>query len=405
MGELPVGTVTFLFTDVEGSTRLWQEDEASMRQAVARHDQLLGDVIADYGGVVFSTMGDGLAAAFQTASAAVSCAVEAQRMLDQEPWETVRPLRVRMGLHTGEAELRGGDYFGTVVNRAARVMGAGHGGQVLVSSATAEVVGSAALVDLGEHRLRDLARPERVFQLNAPGLPKDFPPLRSSNARLGNLPRQMTSFVGRADELARVADALRERPLVTLTGVGGVGKTRLALEAAAEGATGFPDGVWLCELAPLTNPDAVWETLAASLAVKPVLGRNLSEAVLQYLATRRLLVVLDNCEHLLDAAARIVDAVEQECPGVVVLATSREGLGLAGERILAVPSLGLPDHAGSVQVLSSSDAVRLFVERARDAKADFALTRRRTRRPSASCAAGLTGSPWPWSWRRPGCVR
>jgi predicted ATPase/class 3 adenylate cyclase len=374
MGELPVGTVTFLFTDIEGSTRLWQEDEASMRQAVARHDQLLGDVIADYGGVVFSTMGDGLAAAFQTASAAVSCAVEAQRMLDQESWETVRPLRVRMGLHTGEAELRGGDYFGTVVNRAARLMGAGHGGQVLVSSATAEVVGSAALVDLGEHRLRDLARPERVFQLNAPGLPKDFPPLRSSNARLGNLPRQMTSFVGRAGELAQVADALRERPLVTLTGVGGVGKTRLALQAAAEGATEFPDGVWLCELAPLTNPDAVWETLAASLAVKPVLGRSLSEAVLEYLATRRLLVVLDNCEHLLDAAARIVDAVEQGCPGVVVLATSREGLGLAGERILAVPSLGLPDHADSVEVLSSSDAVRLFVERARDAKADFAFT-------------------------------
>jgi class 3 adenylate cyclase len=261
----PSGTVTFLFTDIEGSTRLWQQDEAAMRLAVARHDQLLRGVVAEHGGVVFSTMGDGLAAAFQTASAAVSCAIEAQRRLDQESWESARPLRVRMGLHTGEAELRGGDYFGTAVNRAARLMGAGHGGQVLVSSATAEVVGSAALVELGEHRLRDLARPERVFQVRAPGLPTDFPPLRSLNARLGNLPRQMTSFVGRADELAQVADALRERPLVTLTGVGGVGKTRLALQAAAEGGTELPDGAWLCELAPLTNPDAVWETLAASL--------------------------------------------------------------------------------------------------------------------------------------------
>jgi class 3 adenylate cyclase len=192
------GTVTFLFTDIEGSTRLWEEDEPSMRQAVARHDQLLGEVIADQGGVVFSTMGDGLAVAFQSASAAVSCAAEAQRRLDREPWGTTRPLRVRMGLHTGEAELRGGDYFGTAVNRAARLAAVGHGGQVICSSATAEVSDSdIGLVDLGEHRLRDLDRPMHVFQIGG----GSFPPLRSLNTFPGNLPTQLTSFVGRQEEL------------------------------------------------------------------------------------------------------------------------------------------------------------------------------------------------------------
>jgi class 3 adenylate cyclase len=189
MGELPFGTVTFLFTDIEGSTRLWQEDEASMRQAVARHHRLLDGVISDHGGVVFSTMGDGLAAAFQTASAAASCAVEAQSLLNEESWGTTRPLRVRIGLHTGEAEFPGGDYFGTAVNRAARLVAVAHGGQVICSSTTAEVADSeAGLVDLGEHRLRDLDRPMHVFQIGD----ASFPPLRSMSAFPGNLPLQLT---------------------------------------------------------------------------------------------------------------------------------------------------------------------------------------------------------------------
>jgi predicted ATPase/class 3 adenylate cyclase len=370
----PSGTVTFLFTDIEGSTRLWEAAPDAMRAVLVSHDSIVRRAIEAHSGHVFATGGDGFAAAFSRAGDALGSAAAAQALLVAQEWPPEATLRVRMGVHTGEATERGGDYFGPAVNRAARLMSAAHGGQVLVSAATAEVVGIAGLVDLGEHWLRDLARPERVYQLRAPGLLDEFPPLRSSMARSGNLPRQMTSFVGRAQELALVGDALRERPLVTLTGVGGVGKTRLALQAAAEAATGFPDGAWLCELAPVTNHGAVWEAVAASLGVKPALGRELSETVLECLAAKRLLLVLDNCEHLLDATARLVDVVAHECPGVVVLATSREGLGLAGERILAVPSLSLPDPQASVDALSTTDAVRLFVERTRDANASFALT-------------------------------
>jgi predicted ATPase/class 3 adenylate cyclase len=370
----PTGTVTFLFTDIEGSTRLWEADPDAMRAALVSHDSIVRGAIEAHSGHVFATGGDGFAAAFARAGDALGSAAAAQAMLVAQEWPPEAPLRVRMGVHTGEATERDGDYFGPAVNRAARLMTAGHGGQVLVSAATAEVVGTVALVDLGEHRLRDLARAERVYQLRAPGLPDAFPPLRSSTARSGNLPRQMTSFVGRARELALVGDALRERPLVTLTGVGGVGKTRLALQAAAEAAAAFPDGAWVCELAPLTNPGAVWEAVAASLGVKPAIGRDLSETVVEYLAAKQLLLALDNCEHLLEATAKLVDAVAHECPGVVILATSREGLGLAGELIVAVPSLGLPDDAASVEALSTTDAVRLFVERTRDANASFALT-------------------------------
>jgi predicted ATPase/class 3 adenylate cyclase len=370
----PSGTVTFLFTDIEGSTALWESAPDATRAALVSHDSILREAIEAHFGHVFATGGDGFAAAFARAGDALGSAAAAQAMLVAQEWPPEAQLRVRMGVHTGEATERGGDYFGPAVNRAARLMSAAHGGQVLVSAATAEVVGIAGLVDLGEHWLRDLARPERVYQLHAPGLPDEFPPLRSSMARTGNLPRQMTSFVGRAQELVLVGDALRERPLVTLTGVGGVGKTRLALQAAAEAAAQFSHGAWLCELAPLTNPAAVWDAVAASLGVKPALGRELTETVLEYLGAKRLLLVLDNCEHLLDAMARLVDVVAHECPGVVVLATSREGLGLAGERILAVPSLSLPDHAASMDVLSTTDAVRLFVERACDANASFVLT-------------------------------
>jgi hypothetical protein len=231
--------VTFLFTDIEGSTRLLQKDEPSMRKALARHDLLLGEVIADHGGVVFATMGDGLAAAFQGASAAASCAVEAQRRLDREPWGTLRPLRVRMGLHTGEAERRDGDYFGTEVNRTARLVAVGHGGQILCSSATAELADwEMALVDLGEHRLRDLDRAIHVFQVGD----GSFPPLRSLSAFPGNLPIQLTSFVGRQEELTALAQALQVSRLVTLTDTGGVGKSRLAVEAAAQLVTSFPEG-------------------------------------------------------------------------------------------------------------------------------------------------------------------
>jgi class 3 adenylate cyclase len=227
----PSGTVTFMFTDIEGSTGLWQDDEVAMRSALSRHDELLRKTVAEHGGVVFSSMGDGMAAAFSSASSAVAAALAAQSLLGAEAWPTAEPIRVRVGLHTGEAELRDGDYFGTAVNRAARLMAVGHGGQVLVSSQTAGLVGAdVVLVDLGEHRLRDLDRPMRVFQLGGGG----FPPLASLDAIPGNLPGQATSFIGREAEVAELVGLVGAHRLVTLTGVGGVGKTRLAVQVAAE---------------------------------------------------------------------------------------------------------------------------------------------------------------------------
>jgi predicted ATPase/class 3 adenylate cyclase len=370
MGALPSGTATFLFTDIEGSTRLWQEDEALMRQAVARHDQLLRGLVADHGGLVFSTMGDGLAAAFQTVSAAVSCAVHAQRLMGQETWETVRPLRVRMGLHTGEAELRDGDYFGTAVNRAARLAAVGHGGQIICSSATAELADShLALVDLGEHRLRDLDRPMHVFQVGH----GSFPPLRSLSAFPGNLPKQLTSFVGRQQELASLAKAVEASRLVTLSGTGGVGKTRLAVQAAADLVTDFPDGVWLCELAAATDPESMLQVVAAALGYSPVPGAALERGIPEYVGSRRLLVILDNCEHLLDPVAALAEALLERCPNLAILATSREALEVRGERVIRLRSLPVPHPGAGLEQLADFDAARLFLDRADATGADLAL--------------------------------
>jgi predicted ATPase/class 3 adenylate cyclase len=367
---VPSGTVTFLFTDIEGSTRLWQEDETAMRKAVARHDQLLGDTIVDHGGFVFSTMGDGLAAAFQTASAAVSCAVEAQRQLDGEAWETVHPLRVRMGLHTGEAELRGSDYFGTAVNRAARLAAVGHGGQIICSSATAEVSDSdIGLVDLGEHRLRDLDRPMHVFQIGD----GSFPPLRSLSTFPGNLPIQLTSFVGRQDELASITNAVDASRLVTLTGTGGVGKTRLAVQSAANLITGFPDGVWLCELAAAVDRESMLQVVAAALDFSPAPGADLETGIARFVGARRMLVVLDNCEHLLDPAAALAKAIMERCPNAGILATSREPLEVRGERVIRLRSLSVPHTGATLEQLADFDATRLFLDRAEATGADLIL--------------------------------
>jgi predicted ATPase/class 3 adenylate cyclase len=382
LAELPTGTVTFLFTDIEGSTRLWEDHRDAMKDSLARHDAILRDSVEGNGGVVFSNMGDGVAAAFGSAPDALRAVLDAQHRLGDEAWGTTGPLRVRMGLHTDEGLLRAqGEYVNRPLNRCARLMAVGHGGQVLLSDATATVAGDGlpegvGLVDLGEHRLRDLGTPMRVFQLAHPDLVAEFPPLRSLDALPGNLPRQTTTFVGRDEDIANLAGFLRDRSLVTLTGVGGVGKTRLAIQVAAELVPDFPDGAWLCELASVSDPDAVWDTLAASLGVHPSPTRSLEDSVLEYLAPKRLLLVFDNCEHLLDSAAQVVDRIGKGCPHVVVLATSREGLAVAGEQMVAVRSLGLPGAGDSLDVLSGVDAVRLFVDRAHDAKSDFVLTDR-----------------------------
>jgi predicted ATPase/class 3 adenylate cyclase len=380
VSELPTGTVTFLFTDVESSTRLWEHHPEAMRAALARHDELLTAAVETRGGHVIKGTGDGLHAVFAGADIAMAAAVEAQQTLRAEEWGSIGDLRVRMGLHTGVAEQRGEDYFGPVLNRAARVMSAGNGGQVLVSAATQELVrdglpADCELLELGEYRLRDLGRPERIFQVVHPDLAREFPRLRTLDALPANLPVQVTSFVGRDQELARVVSALTRERVVTLTGVGGVGKTRLALHAAAEVLPRFRDGAWLCELQMVRDLTGVVDTVAGVFRVTARPGSTLEESLVAYLRDQQLLVVLDNCEHLLDGAAALVELLERSCPEVVVLATSREPLAIDGERVLGVRSLASAAADASLDEIAHADAVRLFVERAQAVKDDFSLTR------------------------------
>jgi len=377
MAGSPTGTVTFLFTDLEGSTGLWEEHPEEMRRALASHDEILRSAVESHQGHVVKTTGDGLHAVFSVASDAVAAAVDGQLGLAAEPWAAGPALRVRIGVHTGTAEERGGDYYGPAVNRAARVAAAAHGGQVLVSHATEELVRDAlpskiGVVDLGEHRLRDLSRPERIFQITHQDLTADFPPLRSLERYRTNLATQANTFVGRDDELAHVADALRESLLVTLTGVGGVGKTRLALQAAAESLPGFADGAWVVELGSIPNANEVDETAASSLGLTATPGQSVRSALLEYLRDRHLLLVLDNCEHLVEPVAELVESVNATCPRVHVLATSREGLAIAGERLLAVPPLALA-VGETLDEVAAADAVRLFVERASAVSESFRL--------------------------------
>jgi predicted ATPase/class 3 adenylate cyclase len=374
VSDLPTGTVTFLFTDLEGSTRLWEQHPEAMREALARHDEILRDAVEKRQGHVVKTTGDGLHAAFGTAPDAVAAGLDAQRALVVEDWTLPEPLKVRMGLHTGVAELREGDYYGPAVNRAARVSTAAHGGQIVASAATADLVRddlaeAVELVDLGEHRLRDLGRSERIVQLSQPGLPSEFPPLRSVDAHPGNLPVQLTSFVGRDDDVHQMVEMLRETPLVTLIGTGGVGKTRLALQVAAEVVARFGDGVWFCELAPAYDDESMAQVVAATLGCVQRPGLSMVASIVEYLKVRELLLLLDNCEHLLDEVGELAAAVLATCPGVRVLATSREAFEVAGERVVRVRSLDAPDPSATRDELRQSAAVLLFEDRASDAGA------------------------------------
>ena len=332
-------------------------------------------------GHVVKTTGDGLHAAFALAPDAVSSALDAQRALTREDWILPEPLKVRMGLHTGGAELRGGDYYGPAVNRAARVSAAAHGGQIVASATTAdlvrdEVAAEVGLVDLGEHRLRDLGRPERILQLTHPDLPSEFPPLRSLDAYPGNLPVQRSAFIGRDEDLAEVRAALDDAPVVTLTGVGGVGKTRLALQVAADTVTRFPDGAWFVDLGPVLDAGFVAATVSTALTVPERRQGTLEDSIVTALQSKHLLVVLDNCEQVVDAVADLVDTLVESCPEVSVLATSREALGVVGEATYEVRPLVTPgaDADGAEDGLHDNDAIRLFVERARAAKRGFVLS-------------------------------
>jgi len=387
---LPVGTVTFLYTDIEGSTRLWEQQPEAMRPAVARHDAILRQAIAANGGQVFRTAGDAFCAAFALAAPAVAAAVDARRALTAEPWNLDQPLRVRIVLHTTEAEVQAGDYVGAGMNRLGRLLAVCHGGQTLLTQATEQLArdnlpAGAHLHDLGQHRFRDLIQPDRIFQLVIAGLRTDFPPLKSLDAIPNNLPAQLTSFVGRERELEQVVTRLavpvgrqddRRERLLTLTGPGGTGKTRLSLQAAAELSEDFPNGVWFVELAPLSDPALVVQAIAAVLGLREIAGRPLDALLADYLRDKRLLLVLDNCEHLIDACARIADRLLRACPELRILASSREALGIGGETVLRLPSLAVPDLQAlpPLEELARFESVQLFAERAASVQPGFRLT-------------------------------
>jgi predicted ATPase/class 3 adenylate cyclase len=378
------GTITFLFTDIEGSTRHWEARPAEMRTALARHDAILRGAIEARGGHVFKTIGDAFCAAFSTAPEALAAALTIQQELAREPIQVgERPIRVRMALNTGAVESRDGDYFGPPLNRIARLMAVGYGGQVLLSDVVGELVrdelpAGASLRFLGEHRLRDLTRPEQVYQLVHPDLPDDFPALRSLDNPVcpNNLPLQLTRFIGREAEVAEAKRLLRSTRLLTLTGSGGCGKSRLALQVAADQMDDYPDGAWLVELAPLNDPARVLPEVAATLGVQEEPARPLLDSLTAFLKSRRLLLVLDNCEHLLEGAARTAAPLLRSCAHLTILTTSRAPLGITGEVSYRVPSLSLPDvnDIPPVERLTQYEAVQLFVDRARFSQPTFALS-------------------------------
>src|SRR5215207_4549598 len=382
MPSPPTGTVTFLFTDIEGSTKLWEQNAAAMQSALARHDEILRDATEQHGGYVFKTVGDAFCCAFPKAPDALEAALDAQRLLLKERWAESGPLRVRMSLHMGVAEERDGDYFGPPVNRVARLLSAAHGGQVLLSLPTHEMVRDQlpvgiSLAELGEHRLKDLFRPERVFQLVAPDLTSEFPPLRTLDTYRNNLPLQPTPLIGREKEVSEVCDLLRhdETRLLTLTGPGGTGKTRLALQAAADLLDDFPDGTFFAPLATLTEAELLLPAVAETLGVRETGEQPLEERLKDYLSERRLLLLLDNFEQVLGAAPQVTELLAG-APGLKVLATSRAPLGLYGEHEFPVPPLTLPDlkRPPPSERLTQYEAVSLFVERARALKPDFSIT-------------------------------
>ena len=369
----PSGTVTLLFTDVEGSIGLWEADGEAMAEASARHNGLVREQIEVAGGQVFKTVGEAFRAVFADPSAALASAVAVQRAAGTERWPSGSPIRVRIALHSGACVERDGDYFGPVVSRAAGLLAAGHGGQVLVSGATHELLADRlpngiGVEDLGEHHLKDLGRGERVFEVTGPGLAVGFGPLRSLDdpALRHNLPSQATSFVGRGVELAELRSLISGGSrLVTIAGPGGIGKSRLALQVAAGALDGAGDGVWLVELAPVAEPELVARTVAAVLQVLEEPGRPMLDTLLDAVGDRYLLVVLDNAEHVLGAVAKLADAIMRSCPRARLLVTSREPLGIGGEHVFRVPSLPVPPADLAVPGrLAAFESVQLFAEHA-----------------------------------------
>jgi len=403
MIDIPAESITFLFTDIEGSTQLWEQYPVAMKAALARHDAILREAIETHHGKVFKTVGDSFYAAFSSAPNALEAAMAAQRALHAEA-AGIAPgtgplIRVRMALHTGAAEERDGDYFGPPLNRVARLLSVGHGGQVLLSSVTDELVRAylppgAELRDMGEWRLKDLTRLEHISQLTVPDLPAHFPPLRALEALRTNLPAQLTSFVGREKEIAAVKRLIGANRLTTLTGPGGTGKTRLSLRVASDLLDSFVNGVWFVELAPLADPALVPQTVLATLGLREETGRPLIDTLSDYLRAKMALLILDNCEHLVEASAQLAEALLQACPNLRILASSREALSIPGEAVYRVPSLSTPDThlAHSAESVAQCEATRLFIERARTVAPAFAVTDENAPAVAQVCAR-LDGIP------------
>jgi predicted ATPase/class 3 adenylate cyclase len=376
-------TLTFLFTDLESSTKLWERFPRAMKDALERHDAILRAAVEGSNGRVVKTTGDGLMAVFASARDGVEACLSAQRGLRNEPWGETGALRVRMGLHTGVAETRAKDYFGPTVNRTARIMSAGHGGQVLLSAAAAALMldqlpAGVTLRDLGEHRLKSLGRPERVFQLVHPELASDFPPLMTLSRESSNLPTQTSAFVGRGAELEEIENRLGDEAvrLLTLVGPGGTGKTRLALSAAADHVDRFEDGVFFVDLSAVRDTESVLTAIADAIGLSETSGEPMLVELTRQLREHRALLVLDNFEQVMAAAPTALELL-RKCPGLKLLVTSREALHVRGEHLFPVPPLSLPQAAPrqlSAEQLAGFEAIQLFVERSRAARPDFCLT-------------------------------
>jgi len=394
----PTPATVFLFTDIEGSTRLWEQAPEAMREALARHDAIAAASVESNGGRVVKTTGDGVHAVFHDPLDAVKSAIAMQVALDTAEGDDTIKLRVRAGLHVGVEDERGNDFYGTSVNRAARIMSAAHGGQVLVSDAVASLLRDRLPVDiclrpLGRVRLRDLSEPEAVHQVEHPKLRTQFPALRSLESTPNNLPHALTSFIGREKELADVCEKLRTARLLTICGIGGLGKSRLSLQVAAASLDDFMDGVWFIELAPVSDPRLVAQALATVVGIREDAGQSPHDAIMKFVRDRRLLIVLDNCEHVTQACAELARGVLQSGAGVTVLATSRERLGIGGEQTYPLAPFAVPPREPlAPSALNEFASVRLLSERALAARPDFAITSDNASAVAAICQQ-LDGIP------------
>lgn len=369
MKPLPSGTVTFLFTDIENSTPLWEKSPEAMKSQLAKHDSILRKAVESNSGQIIKTTGDGIHAVFSTAIDSVNAALDAQKIFQSTEFieNSEVMIKVRMGIHTGEAEQRSGDYYGGSLNRAARIMAIGHGGQILLSETTLQIAQEhlppdTAMLFLGEHNLKGLKQTEKIYQISSPELQQNFPTLKSLTNKTNNLPTHLTSFIGRERELAEANKRLQNARLLTLIGPGGTGKTRLSLQIAFDHSASFKDGVWLVELAPVSDPNMIYNTIASVFDLREVQGVPFTTILMDYLRAKNILLILDNCEHIVEASAQVVDQIVQNCSNIKILASSREALGIDGETVYRVPSL------------KKDEATRLFVDRATKAEPRFQLT-------------------------------